>query len=75
MKVLNAIKKFFLGVLTLVFFAYAIVMTFLLLNFNNYGVTEVGDTSIVIIKDKIVYHEIAFVRELQQNLYDNFNNS
>ena len=53
MKVLNAIKKFFLGVLTLVFFAYAIVMTFLLLNFNNYGVTEVGDTSIVIIKDKI----------------------
>ena len=38
MKVLNAIKKFFLGVLTLVFFAYAIVMTFLLLNFNNYSI-------------------------------------
>lgn len=30
---------------------------------------------IIIIKDKTVYHEIAFVRELQQNLYDNFNNS
>lgn len=53
MKVLNAIKKLFLGVLTLVFFVYAIIMTFLLLNFNKYGVTEVGDTSIVIIKDKI----------------------
>jgi hypothetical protein len=53
MKVLNAIKKFFLGVLTFAFFVYAIAMTFLLLNFNDYGVTEVGDTSVIIIKDKI----------------------
>lgn len=53
MKVLNAIKKLFLGILTFIFFVYAIVMTFLLLNFNNYGVTVVGDTSIIIIKDKI----------------------
>ena len=28
-------------------------MTFLLLNFNDYGVTKVGDTSLVIIKDEI----------------------
>ena len=53
MKALEVIKKIFLGILTVAFFTFAIVMTFLLLNFNDYGVTKVGDTSFVIIKDDI----------------------
>lgn len=53
MKIGKIIKKFFLGVLGIVFFAFAISITFLLLNYNKYGVTEISDTSIVIIKKGI----------------------
>ena len=44
MKALEVIKKIFLGILTVAFFTFAIVMTFLLLNFNDYGVTKGDDT-------------------------------
>lgn len=53
MKVVEVIKKVFLTTLTVMFFAFAIIMTFLLLNFNDYGVTKVGSTSLVIINDDI----------------------
>lgn len=36
-----------------VYFVFVIAMTILLLNFNDYGVTEFGDTSLIIINDEI----------------------
>lgn len=53
MKALKAIKKFFIGVLTVVFFTFVIVMTMLLLNYNEYGVTQFGDTTLVIIDGEL----------------------
>ena len=53
MKVLEVIKKIFAGLFTIIFFAYAMLMTILLLNFNDYGVTVFGTTSLVLIKDDI----------------------
>lgn len=53
MKVLKIIKNIFLGILFVLYFSFVIVMTVLLLNFNDYGVTEFGDTSLIIINDEI----------------------
>ena len=36
-----------------VYFTFVIAMTILLLNFNDYGVTEFGNKSIIIINDEI----------------------
>jgi len=53
MKVLNAIKSIILGTLMVVYFIFVIAMTVLLLNFNDYGVTEFGNKSMIIINDEI----------------------
>ena len=53
MKVLNAIKNFLAGLFMVVFFLFAFTMTFLLLNYNEYGLTQFGDKMWVIINDKI----------------------
>lgn len=53
MKVLKIIKNIILGLLLFVYFVFVIAMTVLLLNFNDYGVTEFGDTSLIIINDEI----------------------
>lgn len=53
MKVLEKIKSFILFVLGVVFFAFALTMTVLLLNFNNYGLTQFDNTTFVIINDAI----------------------
>ena len=53
MKVLNAIKKVVLGIIGVLYFAFALVMTILLLNYNDYGVTQFGNTSLVIINDEV----------------------
>lgn len=53
MKVLKIIKNIILGILFVIYFTFVIIMTVLLLNFNDYGVTEFGDTSLVIINDEI----------------------
>ena len=53
MKVLNLIKSIILGILMVVYFSFVIAMTVLLLNFNDYGVTEFGSTSLIIINDEI----------------------
>ena len=50
-KILNMIKSFILGVLGCVFFVFAISMTILLLNYNKYGLTQFGNTTLVIISD------------------------
>lgn len=53
MKVLKVIKNIFLGILMVIYFSFVVVMTVLLLNFNKYGVTEFGNTSLIIINDEI----------------------
>ena len=52
-KVLKKIKSFIVGVLMCAFFIFALAMTMLLLNYNKYGLTQFGDTTLVIINDKI----------------------
>lgn len=50
MKVIQAIKKILVGILGVIFFAFVITVTLLLLNFNKYGVTQFGETSLILIK-------------------------
>lgn len=52
-KILKAIKNFIIMVLMCIFFAFALSMTTLLLNYNKYGLTQFGDTTLVIINDRI----------------------
>ena len=52
-KVLEVIKSFIMGVLGCIFFAFAITITVLLLNYNKYGLTQFGSTTMVIISDYI----------------------
>ena len=52
-KILEAIKSFIIGVIGCIFFAFAISITVLLLNYNKYGLTQFGNTTLVIISDFI----------------------
>ena len=52
-KVLQKIKSFILGVLGCIFFAFAISVTVLLLNYNKYGLTQFGNTTLVMVSDYI----------------------
>lgn len=53
MKALKMVKKIIIGIIGIIFFAFAIVVTFLVLNFNEKGVTEFDSTALVIIKEDI----------------------
>lgn len=53
MKVLETIKKVCLTILGVIFFVFALCMTLLLLNYNDYGVTQFGDTSLILIKGDV----------------------
>ena len=52
-KILSAIKSFIIGVIGCIFFAFAISVTILLLNYNKYGLTQFGNTTFVMISDYI----------------------
>ena len=52
-KVLQVIKNIIVGVLGCIFFAFAISITVLLLNYNKYGLTQFGNTTLVMVKDEI----------------------
>lgn len=52
-KVLKAIKSFIIGLVGCIFFAFAISITVLLLNYNKYGLTQFGNTTLVVISDFI----------------------
>lgn len=52
-KAIEKLKKILIGILIFVFSCFAIFMTVLLLNFNEYGVTEFGDKSLVILTREI----------------------
>ena len=53
MKVLGIIKSVILGILMFIYFSFVIAMTVLLLNYNDFGVTEFGNRSIILINDEI----------------------
>ena len=53
MKVLKIIKSIILWILGIAFFGFALAMTILLLNFNDFGITEFGNTSLIMINDNI----------------------
>ena len=52
-KIVKGIKGFISFVLFVIYFCFALVMTVLLLNFNDYGVTQFGDNSFILINKKI----------------------
>ncbi len=53
MKILKVIKKILMGIAMFIFFTFAVTMTVLLLNYNNRGVTQFGETSLILIKGDI----------------------
>ena len=53
MKAVKAIKKFLIILVIVVFFAFAIGMTILMLNINKYGVTQFDNLTIIPIKNKV----------------------
>ena len=53
MKVLKIIKNTIIALVGTVYFVFALAMTVLLLNYNEFGVTQFGSKSLVIINDDI----------------------
>lgn len=52
-KVLETIKNILIGTVGTVYFLFALAMTILLLNYNDYGVTQFGKNSLVIMTDDV----------------------
>ena len=52
-KLLKGIKSFVSFVFFAIYFVFALVMTVLLLNFNDHGVTVFGENSLILIDSKI----------------------
>ena len=52
-KVFEGIKKIFSLVLFGIYFVFALVMTILLLNYNEYGITQFDNKSLIMINSKI----------------------
>lgn len=52
-EVLKKIKSIFSLMLGVCFFAFALAMSLLLLNYNKYGLTQFGDTTLIIINGNL----------------------
>lgn len=52
MKILNKIKEIIITIFMIVFFIFALSMTILLLNYNDYGLTQFGDKVLLVIKEE-----------------------
>lgn len=66
MKGIKLFKKIFTTTLIVIFLAFTILMTILVLNHNKYGITQFGDTSMLIVKkefssDKYKKGSLVFV--------------
>ncbi len=57
MKALNTIKKVLIVGIGVIYFAFALAMTILLLNRNDFGVTQFGDNSWIMLADKVSSEE------------------
>ena len=53
MKKLKIVKKVLFTIIGVAYFAFALCMTILLLNYNDYNVTQFGDTSFIILNKKV----------------------
>ncbi|MDD2490403.1 MAG: hypothetical protein PHY26_04055, partial [Bacilli bacterium] len=53
MKIIKIIKKIIARTLMIVFFVFAIIMAVLILNRNDYGVTQFDDTSLLLTREEI----------------------
>lgn len=49
------IKNVLVTIFCFLYFSFALTMTVLLLNFNDIGITEFGETSIVVLKEKVSF--------------------
>lgn len=68
MKIGKIIKKIIIGIFGVAFFGFAIAIAMLLLNYNKYGVTQIDDISVIIIKkgmssDDFNKGDVALVRK------------
>ena len=52
-KVLETIKKILIGIVGTAYFLFALAMTILLLNYNDYGVTQFANKSLIIMTDNV----------------------
>lgn len=52
-KVFKTVKTVVFTIVGIAYFAFALCMTILLLNFNEYGVTQFGEKQMVLIKDEL----------------------
>ena len=50
-EVFKIIKKIVVGLFVSVFFIFAIIMAVLLINYNDYGVSQFGNTSLILVKE------------------------
>lgn len=57
MKVLKFIKDAILFVLLSVFFVFALTMTILLLNYNDFGLTQFGENTFILVSNEIANEE------------------
>ena len=53
MKVLKTIKSIITGILGIIFFVFALTMTILLLSYNDYGISQFGNKTLVLMTDEI----------------------
>ena len=73
MKAIKVIKNIVISIVLVVFFAFTITMTILLLNYNKFGVTQFDDVSLLIIKknfssetypkDSLVFVESKLIKD------------
>lgn len=52
---MKVVKKVLLTIVGVLYFAFALCMTILLLNYNKYGITQFGETSLIIIKEDVSF--------------------
>ena len=67
-KILNILKQVIITLLGVSFFGFSLLMTILLLTFNEFGVSQFGNTNLVIIKNEInnekyIKNDLVFVNK------------
>ena len=58
-KVFKTIKSVVFTIVGIAYFAFALFMTVLLLNFNEYGVTQFGKKQMVLIKEELAIKDFS----------------
>ena len=53
MKIMKIFRNIILGIVGIIYFTFVILMTTLLLNYNDYGISVFGDLSLILINEDI----------------------